>query len=159
MRFESLRVSPCRKNREVVRTRRTFLKHVIPHGAFVLTAFFRDSLEQGFGVFSARGRDVNMRDYRYGVARDRNFSCIDRQPLVHTLIVRAAVNRSKPGSKISSMVGLFMRLEGCLISPDLKYDKPVRSADFLYHVDAYIPSLFLRGVAILLNKRNALAGQ
>jgi hypothetical protein len=62
MRFESLRVTPCRKDREVVRTR-NFLIHVIPNVAFVLPTFFRDSFEQGLGLLSARGRDVNMRHY------------------------------------------------------------------------------------------------
>src|SRR5262245_58013334 len=99
MRFESLRVSPCRKNREVVCPRRTFLKHVIPYVAFVLTALFRDILEQVLGLLSARGRDVNMRHYRYGVAGNSNASCIDRQPLMHTLIVGAAMNRPNAGAK------------------------------------------------------------
>src|SRR5436190_16276699 len=78
---------------------------------------------------------------------------------MHTLIVGAAMNRPKAGSKVSCMVGPFMRLEGCLIFPDLEDDKSVRSADFRYHLDAHISSFLLGGVAILLNKRNALAGQ
>src|SRR5438105_4195987 len=78
---------------------------------------------------------------------------------MHTLIVGAATNRPKAGSKISCMAGPFMRLEGCLIFPDLEDDKSVRTANFLYHLDAHISSFLLGGVAVLLNERNALAGQ
>src|SRR5262249_9997789 len=153
---ECLPILPDREDCEMIRTGSGLLKDVISNAAVVFAAVFGRTFQHNFCLVCARWRHIDMRHHGYGVAPDRPGTSVDRKALMHTLIIRTVVNGLERGTKLSSVLGLFMRVERRLIAPKLDDHKAIWPSDLLDNIDTCSSLLRTRSFPIALDQSGPL---
>src|SRR5205807_619218 len=75
-----------------------------------------------------------MRYHGYRPTRGRPRPGINREPLMHSLIVGTIVNRLRLRSKLRCGSAFFMGVKGGLVLPKFNDHEVVRPSDFLYDI-------------------------
>src|SRR5215471_18638600 len=156
---ECLPILPDREDCEMIRTGSGLLKDVISNAAVVFAAVFGRTFQHNFCLVFARRRHIDMCHDGYGVAADHPGTSVDRKALMHALIIRTVVNGLERGTKLSSVLGLFMRVERPLIAPKLDDHEAIWPSDLLDNIDACSSLLRTSNFAIALDQSGSLGGR
>src|SRR5262245_34153282 len=110
----------------MVRARRILLEHVVVQVPLIHPALLSQTFEQNLVFISSRLRHVHGCDDAQRSSAGRLRGWLDREFVMHTLIVRALVNDLQPGPEVGSMPRTLMSLEKRFSLPSFDNDETVR---------------------------------